>query len=383
MDGEILHSGFDGLRFTIQQDIPPQLRATLAEAKEHAQETGTDYALRFSGITLYVRSGGGKGFRADTGEFGAIWSFQDPETRVPNHPGIEVDFRAYCLATGGIDAAERHFRECMISFGIPYVETQLRVSRVDFAVDICAPWFSPNSEALITPPGTKGEERHGLDAGTINVNGRRVTGLRFGAIENRQIAIYDKRDEVLQQKKSFWPLKWNANRAEAGLPPLDLSDADISRVWRFELRLGSKQLRRRFEIRSWDDLRSRAGNAFSDALKRIRYCQRGPDSNRSRWVTHPLWMSVQHVIQNDMLIYTSNVTPQEAIIVNLASKQRELDAQIRGLLATRAGISGVSEEEFPNFAESHIHSLLKQAQETGWSPSSGILRAKAKYRLND
>jgi hypothetical protein len=33
MSADILHSGFDGLKFTIQTDIPPALRERLAEAK--------------------------------------------------------------------------------------------------------------------------------------------------------------------------------------------------------------------------------------------------------------------------------------------------------------------------------------------------------------
>jgi hypothetical protein len=35
--------------------------------------------------------------------------------------------------------------------------------------------------------------------------------------------------------------------------PLDLSDRNQSQVRRFELRLGSKQLRNRFEMRNWQD----------------------------------------------------------------------------------------------------------------------------------
>ncbi|MCI2399289.1 hypothetical protein [Aliiroseovarius subalbicans] len=39
MDGVILHSGFDGLRFTIQADIPPEFREELASAKAYAKES--------------------------------------------------------------------------------------------------------------------------------------------------------------------------------------------------------------------------------------------------------------------------------------------------------------------------------------------------------
>ncbi|WIY27337.1 hypothetical protein [Parasedimentitalea psychrophila] len=38
MNAEILHSGFDGLKFTLQTDIPPKLRAELASAKAHSKK---------------------------------------------------------------------------------------------------------------------------------------------------------------------------------------------------------------------------------------------------------------------------------------------------------------------------------------------------------
>lgn len=33
---DVLHSGFDGLKFTIETDISPELRAVLADAKAQA-----------------------------------------------------------------------------------------------------------------------------------------------------------------------------------------------------------------------------------------------------------------------------------------------------------------------------------------------------------
>ena len=39
----------------------------------------------------------------------------------------------------------------------------MRVSRVDFAVDMLAPWFEPDRNALVAPPGTKAEEYTGID----------------------------------------------------------------------------------------------------------------------------------------------------------------------------------------------------------------------------
>ena len=82
----------------------------------------------------------------------------------------------------------------------------------------------------------------------------------------------------------------------AGRPQLDLTDRAASQVWRFEMRLGSKQLRNRFEMRNWQDVHNIIGDAFTDALGRIRYCMPTADRNRARWPTHDLWQQVASVI---------------------------------------------------------------------------------------
>jgi hypothetical protein len=205
-------------------------RMDLAAAKEQAKQTFSDCLIHFGPIALSVTNKGARGFTAHTGDHGAVWLFQDPADRIVNNPGITVDFRAFGLATGGLEGAERHFRDCMVAFGIPYVETQLRVTRADFAVDFLAPWFEPNREALVVPPGTKVTEYTGVAETATIASGARVVGLRAGAIANRQLAIYDKRTEVIQSKKMGWLAIWNAALATNGKPPLELRDRDQSQV---------------------------------------------------------------------------------------------------------------------------------------------------------
>ncbi|MDE0588306.1 hypothetical protein OU789_00020 [Halocynthiibacter sp. C4] len=113
---------------------------------------------------------------------GAVWLFQHPEDRIQNNPAITVDFRASGVAKSGLAGAEKHFRNYMAALGIPYVETQLRVARADFAVDILAPWFEPDREALVVPPGTKVTEYIGVDEMATVSSGAQVTGLRAGRV---------------------------------------------------------------------------------------------------------------------------------------------------------------------------------------------------------
>ena len=380
MDATILHSGFDGLKFTIQSDIPAELRSELADAKQHAKKTHSDCLLEFGKITLNVTNKGARGFTADTGDHGAIWLFQDPEDPIPNNPAITVDFRAFGLATGGLEGAEQHFRDCMDAFGIKYVETQLRVTRVDFAVDFLAPWFEPDREALVVPPGTKNMEYTGVSETATVSSGSRVTSLRAGAVVNRQVAIYDKRAEIIQHNKLGWLTIWNAALKAKGMPPLDLHECTTSQVWRFEMRLGSKQLRNRFKMRNWQDVRNTIGDAFTDALRRIRYCHPTPDSNRARWPVHGLWRQFENVIGNDLLHNCAGVLPSDVIHANRMAKMRELDAQLSGLFITRAAISDVSADDFDEFMEGHVEALMRLVSEHPVQVQERIAKAGARYR---
>ena len=382
MDAHILHSGFDGLKFTSQSKIPPALHEMLASAKAHAKTMYSDCVLDFGAVKLNVTNKGARGYTAHTGEHGAVWMFQDPEDPIPNNPAITIDFRALGLATGGLEAAEEHFRTCMLAFGIPYVETQLRVARADFAVDFLAPWFEPDRGNLVVPPKTKVTEYTGVDETATVSSGGRVTGLRAGAVANRQIAIYDKRAEVIQSRKLGWLTIWNAARKDSGHAPIDLKDRDSSQVWRFELRLGAKQLRNKFDLRSWDDIMCVIGDAFTDATSRIRYCEPSNDCNRARWPVHSLWRLFETVIASDLMTNCCGVLPSDVISANRISKMREIDAQLCGLFINRAAISGVQADEFEEFMESHSGALMRICDEHPQTVGERLAKVQARYRLD-
>lgn len=380
MNADILHSGFDGLRLTIETDIPPAFRERLSAAKAEAVETNRDCILTFGDTALGVRRSGGMAFSAHTGDMGAEWYFLDPENRPANNPGITVDFRAFLLATGGLKAAQDHLEICMQAFGIPYGENQLRVTRADFAIDFLAPWFEPDRNALVAPPGTKIKEYTGVDETETHATGARVTGLRAGAGANRQLVIYDKRTEVIEKGKMGWLKIWNANRANMGKLALDLKDAATSQVWRFELRLGRKQLRERFDIRGWTDLQNMIGDAFTDFCDRMRYCIPTADCNRARWPTHELWQVVTHTVALDLHENIAGVLPRDVKDANRAEHMRMLDRQLLGLFISRAAASGVTADEFSDFMESHVNALQRTSEEHPVPVNERIDKAAARYR---
>jgi len=354
---DVLHSGFDGLKFTIETDIPPELRAVLADAKAHATKTNRDTVVVIGRLPFSVRRTGGAAFSVTTGTYGAEWYFLDPENRPPNNPGVTVDFAAFLLATGGLAAAQEHFESHMAALGIRYVETQLRVSRVDFAVDILAPWFEPDRDALVVPPGTRVREFAGAGDTVTHTTGSRVVGLRAGAVSSRQLVIYDKRAQVIETGKMGWLPIWNASRAKLGKPPLDIKDRDSSLVWRFELRMGSKQLRNRWAIRSWFDLDAMIGDAYAAFFDKVRYCEPATDSNRSRWHKHALWQIVEGVMRDNLKGHRSGVLPDDVKTVNREEHKHMLDAQILGLMVSRAATEGIKGDDTDAFLKRHAATL--------------------------
>lgn len=381
MNAPILHSGFDGLKFTVQTDISPVFRELLAEAKAEAQKWRSDTGIECGGITLAVRKSGGMAFSAHTGEDGAEWFFLDPQNRPPNNPGVTVDFRAALLANGGLEAARCHFEECMAAFGIRYTDQQLRVSRIDFAIDILAPWFEPDRVCLTAPPGTKVTEFAPADMTETDCTGSRATGLRAGAVSGRQLAIYDKRAEVLKFRKRGWLEIWNKKLCSLGMPPLDLTVWTQSRVWRFELRMGSKQLRNRWEIRSWFDLDSMVGDAFQEFAERIKYREPNGLVNRSLWPEHELWLKVKETLARDMRHLKSGVAPKKFKEANRAEHIRMLDAQILGLMVSRAAAAQISEEEFDEFLQRHGQDLARASKEHRIALPERLANAAKKYRF--
>src|SRR6056297_3115921 len=292
MTAEVLHAGFDGLKVTLETDIPPATREKLHEAKQQAIATNRDVIVNFDGFEMAVRRTGGSAFSAHTGEYGAEFYLLDPENRPKHNPGVIVDFRAFLLATEGLDGARSEFERAMAALGIDYAEPQMRVSRVDFAVDILAPWFEPESDAIILPARTRKRAFEERDTRERYFANTAVTGITAGQVSNRQLTIYDKRAEVIEKRKPGWKVIWDQARAASGKPPLDLGDRDKSSVWRFEARMGSKCLRRRFEIRCWFDLDAMIGDVYADFGEQFRYVVPLADKNRNRWPLHELWRAV-------------------------------------------------------------------------------------------
>ena len=148
----------------------------------------------------------------------------------------------------------------------------------------------------------------------------------------------------------------------------------------FELRLGQKQLRGKFEMNTWQDLRDTLGDAYNDALGRLRYCIPNSDSNRARWPAHELWHLFDVNIRNDLAVHCCGVLPNQVIFANKTAKMCELDRQLLGLFVSRAAISEVSPEAFNGFMESHVDALQRYSKEHPKTLDERLQKAAGRYR---
>jgi len=381
MSADILHTGFDGLRVNVDSRISMHVRKELADAKELALEFKSPVPVMIGGIEFAVRHSGNHAFSIHTGDYGAEFFLHDPEYAKGVGPGVAMDFRAFFLATEGLEGARDYFFEAMESLEVRFHPDQMRVSRVDFAVNFLAPWFVPDVDSVLLPARTSKREFREIDSSQRFFANSEVTGITCGHVSNRQLVIYDKRAEVIGKRKYGWLPIWNHNRAEAGMPPIDLKERDQSRVWRFENRVGSKCLRRRWEIKGWADLDAMIGDVFNESLDKMRYVEPQNDRNRSRWPGHEFWTRLRGAFETNLAAYRSGVVPNEVKEVNRAEHQRMTDQNITGNLIVRAVSSGVKAEEFWGFAKTHLSELKRMAEDHQMTLAQRFAKAEGRYRF--
>lgn len=381
MNADIVHAGFDGLRVSVDPPIFPSVREALASAKEQALELKSPIPVQINGMEFLVRHTGNRAFSLHTGEYGAELYLHDPKEGAIPGPSVTVDFRAFHLATQGLEGARLYFLQAMESLEVRFHPDQMRISRVDFAVDILAPWFVPDVDAVILPARTTKREFREKDTSQRFFANTEVTGITCGHVSNRQMVIYDKRAEVLSKKKLGWLTIWNETRARDGLPPIDLEDRNTSRVWRFENRVGSKCLRRRWLIKSFEDLDAMVGDVFEESLTKMRYAEPQTDGNRARWPDHELWALLRSVVENNLSDYRSGVIPSEVRDVNRSEHMRMTDQNILGNLIARAVASDIKADEFWTFVTLHINELRGVSDAHKLTLEERFAKASGRYRF--
>lgn len=96
---------------------------------------------------------------------------------------------------------------------------------------------------------------------------------------------------------------------------------------------------------------------------------------------HAMWWRRSEAIIYP-IIAAVGVLPSDVIHANRIAKMRDLDALLSGILITRAAISDVSADEFKEFMERHVETLMLLIGEHSVSVKERIAKARGRYRLD-
>lgn len=352
----VLHRGFDTLTLSIKQNIPIKLFDYLTKEKELAETERRDVLVTYNDTRFLLRPNGGSGYRfiLSDGDASATWSIKKPNAKDPW--GIRVNIGSFYLATSGLGAARTYIETVLERFGVRTLETDISIARVDFCVDILAPDFVMHHDNAVMHSRTNWRDHITDDDKKVNGNSGRITSVTIGSGRNRQAIIYDKRAELIANRKSYWWDLWcdtlhRENPSSNVLATLRSvgarKDADKSRVWRVEMRAGKDLLKDRWDIRTWSDMFARYGDLIRESSKMIRYTEPNADTNRARWPNHPLWDVAASEMNGDLFEMRESADPNPLKEIHKAEKLGQLTQSMVGTAISMAALEGCQFDELP------------------------------------
>lgn len=302
----LLYSGFDTLDFAIQGLLPFEGLEQLKSAKEEAQKSSNSVQIELGPDKIPVKvlgggRNGGYAFQVSRGPVGAIYAFKDSQNA--SDWNIFVNIGSAMLLQHGYHRAKEIVFADLKGFGA--LIGQISINRVDYCFDFLMQDFAPRAEQVIAPPTcTKSgylEGRRIEDKSMFAFRGRNLETLTVGKMPNLQLQIYNKRREVIQKQKPYWFDAWN----------IDPNDK-TKQVWRVEVRAGSNHLKKRWGLRSFQDIENCLGDIVIRAIENIRYLDDDQDYetvNVSRARLHPLWEVLRSEAMRSLFEYRSGLCP--------------------------------------------------------------------------
>ena len=338
----MLYSGFDTLDIAFQGFLPYEVLEQLKSAKEAAQKANNPVTIELGPEKIPVRVlGGGRNggytYQVNTGPVGVIYAFKDSQNA--NDWNIFVNIGSAMLLQYGYYGATERILADLKGFGATI--GQESINRVDYCFDFLMQDFSPRAEQVIAPPtSTKSgylEGRSIDDVSAFAFRGRELETLTVGKMPNLQLQIYNKRREVIQKQKPYWFDAWNID-----------PDDKTKQVWRVEVRAGSNHLKKRWGLRSFQDIENCLGDIVIRAIENIRYLDDDQDYdtvNVSRARLHPLWEVLRSEAMRSLFEYRSGLCPG-AIQKHLRNEYLNISKQGIFAYARRLAVSlNLSEEQ--------------------------------------
>lgn len=340
----LLHAGFDGLDMAYSVTLPADLHRALAQAKTEAVEARRAVALTYGGQTFLVGDRGGAGgyaYAVDTGVMGANWWFKEPGTG--DRWGARASSRALPLATKGIEAVKAELDQFLIALGMSFTMIDCRLSRIDYAIDFLLPEFEIIPENFVT----HSKRSKTIDGNySANYRGDRINGIRIGKMPNSQVAIYDKRREVIDKKKFYWWEIWKVNAEKAGI-----QISNKSPIWRFEYRAGKNFIDKTYLRKTWEAFAAIPSLVFEKIVAQTRLVDPTGDSNRTRWPNIPEWDACQAVIDKISVSQSADVDAQKIADQLRIEYLRTLEKQTVGLIVSQACAYGLGVADMPSMFE--------------------------------
>ncbi|QFU07163.1 hypothetical protein PARPLA_00893 [Rhodobacteraceae bacterium THAF1] len=375
---EVLHQGFDKLYVAVRGQMTDEILDQLEQVKAHAVQINDVMATWVDGLNLVVHPMGRKGgyqfvCETDYGR-GPMLALKAPNKRDPW--GVHASFSSIYLAANGLEAARAKLDTILDQLNIVRLDQDVAISRLDYAIDVLAPTFILDPDHFVMHARTHRRTHDALHSMATSGRSGRTTSVTIGKNPNRQVIVYDKREEVMSKRKVEWPVLWNAKRQANGKAALDFQDPATSRVWRVELRAYKNYLRKPHGISGWAQLEAGLPSVMQELAQDIRHCEPTADSNRSRWPLSPLWqIAIEHIEAGLLAIPMPDL---EDILIEVCRTERirQLTAQRHGLSVAIAALHGLRAEQFEPFlsrlvgeetrlAENHRQPLQDRISQAG------------------
>lgn len=186
-----------------------------------------------------------------------------------NQPSFFVTYRSIALWHLGLDSLHHRFLEWADSVGLAIAQKE-KVSRMDYAFDYHLPDLDFDEDNFVTD-FVKGNQHR---------KNRTVQTFRLGQ-GDLILRCYNKSDEIVESSSKAWLYElWGRE----------------SDVWRIEWQ-ARKEWLRNYGIKTINDLQSNQGQLLQVLVNsHTKLCIKSGDSNRSRWLLHPLWMDLQEQV---------------------------------------------------------------------------------------
>lgn len=341
---ELLYAGFDTLEVSFQGALKSESLQILRNAKDEAAKTREDQLIeigpgKVDGHVPAHGMIGGYAFVFDTGFMGEQWTFMDSEDT--SRWNIAVKVRAANLATHSYQEIKERMQQRLNDMGCIVLQESIR--RADFAMDFLMPeYFELNQDQVVAHSHSKVSSHWGeKDAGSEKQNrpstvfrGRKLESITIGKMPGRQVIIYNKRKAAIEKQTPFWFKVWN-------IDPRDTS----KHVWRVEFRAGKKELKDKYNLRSFKDFEDSIGDVFCNTAEKVRYIEDEQTfSNISRTKSHPLWQAVTTALERNLLEYRSGLLPSQLKEVMREHQIEIYWQQIQGNVAGLAVAQNLTKE---------------------------------------